>query len=317
MNTGFDLKEFHWMVEMVQTIDVGLVVLDREYKIQAWNGFMENHSGKGASKVQNANMFDAFEELPADWMMHKIQSVFMLKNRAFTTWEQRPHIFKFKNYRPITGTAEFMYQNMTIIPLLNLNGEVSHVSLIIYDVTDSAVNKLQLKDVNDQLKDLSRIDALTQLFNRGHWESQFSQEFIRYKRTEQATSLVIFDIDHFKKVNDTYGHQAGDKVIQAVSQCVRDNLRESDVAGRYGGEEFTVYLVDTQADHAKVFAERLRQGIEQLVVHHDGTAINFTVSLGVAEVNKTMKTHKEWLEAADQALYKAKETGRNQVCMAK
>lgn len=304
------------MVEMVQTIDVGLVVLDREYKIQAWNGFMENHSGKGASKVQNSNMFDIFEELPAEWMMHKIQSVFMLKNRAFTTWEQRPHIFKFKNYRPITGTAEFMYQNMTIIPLLNLNGEVSHVSLIIYDVTDSAVNKLQLKDVNDQLKDLSRIDALTQLFNRGHWEAQFSQEFIRYKRTEQPTSLVIFDIDHFKKVNDTYGHQAGDKVIQAVSQCVRDNLRESDIAGRYGGEEFTVYLVDTQDEQAKVFAERLRQAIEQLVVHHDGSAIKFTVSLGVAEVTKAMKTHKEWLEAADQALYKAKETGRNQVCMA-
>lgn len=315
-NSAFDLKEFHWMVEMVQTIDVGLVVLDRDYKVQAWNGFMENHSGKGGSQVQNQIMFDLFSEIPKDWLSQKIESVFLLKNRAFTTWEQRPYIFRFKNYRPITGTAEFMYQNMTIIPLMSLTGEVTHVSLIIYDVTDSAVNKLQLKDLNDQLKDLSRIDALTQLYNRGYWEEQLHHEFARYKRTQANACLIMFDIDHFKRVNDTYGHQAGDKVIQAVSATLKQNLRETDIAGRYGGEEFAVLLIDTDAEKALFFAERLRKSIEALHVYHDEHDICFTVSLGIAQTHPQLPSPEEWLKQSDSALYRAKESGRNRTCAA-
>src|SRR5690606_25742057 len=141
----------------------------------------------------------------------------LLKNRAFTTWEQRPYLMQFKNYRPITGTEEFMYPNITISPLVPANGEVNNVCIIIYDVTDIASNKKALERANIELAKLSRTDRLTQLNNRGYWEECLIKEFNRYQRYHHTCSLIMFDIDHFKKVNDTYGHQAGDEVIRTVS----------------------------------------------------------------------------------------------------
>ena len=124
-NRQAEFKEFHWLMEMIQTIDVGLVVLDREYSIQVWNDFMANHSGKLPHEVIGKNLFQVFDSIPESWFRHKVDSVFLLKNRAFTTWEQRPYLFKFKNYRPITGTAEFMYQNITLIPLMSVDSRVT------------------------------------------------------------------------------------------------------------------------------------------------------------------------------------------------
>ena len=127
-----DLSEFHWMMDMLQTIDVGLVVLDRDYRIHTWNSFMENHSGLAPSEVQGKSLFDLFAEIPREWFSSKTEAVFLLKNRAFTTWEQRPYVFRFKNYYPITGTVDFMYQNITISPLISAQGEVNYICLVIY-----------------------------------------------------------------------------------------------------------------------------------------------------------------------------------------
>ena len=92
------LNELHWLMEMLHTIDVGLVVLDRDYSIQIWNGFMENHSGLLPREVKGQVLFDLFDEIPEDWFRRKAESVFLLKNKAFTIWEQRPYVFKFNNY---------------------------------------------------------------------------------------------------------------------------------------------------------------------------------------------------------------------------
>jgi diguanylate cyclase (GGDEF)-like protein len=99
----------------------------------------------------------------------------------------------------------------------------------------------------------------------------------------------MFDIDHFKKVNDTYGHQAGDEVIRATSRTLKQCMRTTDIAGRYGGEEFAVILIDTTADGATTFAERLRTSIESQPVVHDGKKINYTISLGLAEFRDRMQ----------------------------
>ncbi|ABC28516.1 Response regulator containing a CheY-like receiver domain and a GGDEF domain [Hahella chejuensis KCTC 2396] len=296
---------------MLQTIDVGLVVLDSEYRINVWNSFMENHSGLRPHVVKDRVLFEVFKEIPEEWFKHKTQSVFLLKNRTFTTWEQRPFLFRFKNYRPITGTEEFMYQNITITPLVSPNGEVQNICLIIYDVTDIASNRRQLEAANSKLEKLSRIDRLTQLNNRGYWEEQLVKEYQRVKRTNEASTLIMFDIDHFKKVNDTYGHPAGDEVIRVVSAALRDTMRSTDIAGRYGGEEFSVILVNTDGKNAMNFAERLRTRIENLEVTHEGRDIRFTISLGLAELDKKIKDHKEWIERADTALYASKQGGRN------
>ncbi len=307
-----DLDEFHWLIDMVQTIDVGLVVLDKDFTVKLWNGFMESHSGMSPSQIKGYNLFESFAELPQDWLEHKVNSVFMLKTRSFMTWEQRPYLFKFKHYRPITGSVPDMFQNVTITPLISTDGSVNHVAVIIYDVTDIAANRKALELANDELKMLSRTDALTELNNRGYWEECLLQEFRRFHRYHTTCSLVMFDIDHFKQVNDTYGHQAGDEVIREVARLLRENLRETDIGGRYGGEEFGVILSNTDAQSAMAFCERLRKQIEAQEVVYEELRIKVTVSLGISQADESTSGHTAWLEQADKALYASKQGGRNQ-----
>ena len=312
MSSNIDqLREFHWMMDMLQNIDVGLVVLNKSSEVQLWNSFMENHSGVLASSVRNKDIFDLFPEIEKDWFQHKVESVFQLKIRAFSIWEQRPYIFKFKNYRPITGIAEFMYQNVSIFPIVSTTGEVENICIIVYDVTDVATNRHALKEVNVQLEQLSRTDRLTGLNNRGYWQECQEREFTHFKRYQNSSSLVIFDIDHFKKVNDTYGHQAGDEVIRQCSSTLLACARDVDICGRYGGEEFVVLLSETDAKNAIIFAERLRKKIERILVKYEQYEIKFTVSLGIYQLVETTKSAQKWLEGADQALYQSKENGRN------
>ncbi|MEE2024562.1 sensor domain-containing diguanylate cyclase [Alkalimonas mucilaginosa] len=311
-----DVSEIHWLMEMFQTVDVGLVVVNCDYRIQVWNGFMESHSGLSPRQVRERYLFDLFPEIDEDWLRRKCDPVLLLKNRAFTIWEQRPYIFKFRNYRPITGSAEFMYQNSTIFPLSNTRGEVTHLCLIIYDVTDVAVSRLELESMNHRLHQLSKTDFLTQLHNRGSWENTLVQEYKRIQRYQHVSSLLMIDIDHFKRVNDDYGHAAGDEVIREIATLVKKNLRETDIAGRYGGEEFAVLLVDTPEAQALYFAERLRKLVDKTPVTYQDTVIQCSVSIGVAESWPQMENHRQWLERADKALYLSKANGRNQVTLA-
>jgi len=134
------LSEFHWLMEVLQTLDVGILVVSLDYRILSWNSFMENHSGISPDDAIERDLFEVFPDLPRDWFEHKARTVIQLKNRAFTTWEQRPYVFHFKNNRPITGTVDFMYQNCTIIPVTNIRGEVESLGVIIYDVTNEAAS---------------------------------------------------------------------------------------------------------------------------------------------------------------------------------
>jgi len=305
------LNELHWMMEVLHTIDVGLVVLERDYTIQIWNGFMENHSGLLPREVKGKLLFDLFDEIPQDWFRRKAESVFLLKNKAFTIWEQRPYVFKFNNYRPITGTAEFMYQNTTFIPLKSTTGEISHLCLLVYDVTDNATQKKQLKKANAELAILAQTDDLTQLFNRNHWQQCITAEFKRYTRNQHASCLVMLDIDHFKAVNDNYGYLVGDDVIRHLAKLIRKQVRETDISARYGGEEFIILLADTHAEGGLIFAERLRKTVEESVVIYNGIEVKYTISLGVAQVQANYSSEIQWLEHTKNALYQSKNNGRN------
>ena len=305
------LNEFHWLMDVLHSIDVGLVVLDLDFKIKLWNGFMQNHSAKDSADVLDRSVFSVFPELPESWFRRKLQSVSVLQTTAFTTWEQRPYVFRFNNYRPVTGSARYMYQNCTMLPLNDARGSVQHICVIIYDVTEVAVNRLQLQKANEQLHRISRTDGLTGLLNRKTWEQSLHQEFKRYQRHKHSCSLVMFDIDHFKRINDGYGHPAGDEVIRRTASALMDGIREVDVAGRYGGEEFGLILVDTDAQGAKHVAERLRTTIEASSVHYEKDVINYTISLGIAEMNPQITDPTMWIDAADRGLYKAKKSGRN------
>jgi len=163
---------------------------------------------------------------------------------------------------------------------------------------------------NRLLSDLSRIDGLTQLLNRQAWEEAAMVEVSRSRRSGAPATLLMLDVDHFKAVNDRYGHPAGDAVLRSVARLLRDALREEDVLGRYGGEEFSIVLPNTAAAGAAVAAERLRARIESAVLER-GAGIRATVSIGFAELAPEDADCSAWIARADRALYAAKAGGRN------
>lgn len=299
-----------WMNTLFNSIEVGIVVLNRSFEISVWNPFMENHSSKTAQQVCGQSLFTHFPEVDEKWFKAKAEPVFDLNTSVFVIWEQRPFLFKFGSSRPIT-TSGFMYQNVTMFPLQDDDGRVSHLCMLVYDVTDQALGKTRVEQLNEELRTMSRIDGLTRLYNRRYWQERFEQLFKLAKRRDAPVTAMMLDIDHFKAVNDTYGHQAGDKVIQALAEIIRASTRETDLAGRYGGEEFAIVLTDTAVENALCVAERIRQTAEQTEVVHDNQVIRFTVSLGLAEYSARFSSALQWLEVADQALYSAKATGRN------
>ena len=142
-----EIREFHWLMNIIKDLEVGLVVLDGENRIQIWNGFMESHSSRLSYEVKDQNLFDLYPELDRPWLERKLNMVRTLNNKAFNSREQRPTLFRFSNYRPITGAAEHMYQNITIMPLPNFTGEIEHLALLIYDVTDQALPRFYANEI--------------------------------------------------------------------------------------------------------------------------------------------------------------------------
>ena len=161
----------------------------------------------------------------------------------------------------------------------------------------------------------ARTDAKTGLLNAGAWQREAAVEVTR-AAAQTPLAVAIADIDHFKAVNDTHGHLAGDAVLAAVSAAMRDLLRDCDLCGRFGGEEFALLLPRTTAAQALEVTERIRQGISQLAIPRDGTAaIRVTISIGVAVPSQARRTLDDLLAAADHALYQAKRSGRDRVVM--
>lgn len=315
MSDANELQELHWLLDVIQSTDIGVLVVDAELTIAVFNRFMQAHSGKNADDVIGQSLLDVFPDSDAAWITRRIRSVFELGVPAYSTWEQRPYLFLFRLNMPLHFDVEFMYQNCTFVPLRSTRDAVEKVAIVIYDVTDSALSKRQLQQAQEQLLLLSRTDRLTRLNNRGYWDERLHQEFRRVRRSREDYSVVMFDIDHFKSINDRYGHQVGDAAIRMVARTLLDSCREIDICGRYGGEEFVVLLPGTGADGALVFCERLRKTIEDSHVQSHGVDIQLTVSLGIAELTDREDTAEAWVGNADAALYQAKNSGRNRTAV--
>jgi len=170
---------------------------------------------------------------------------------------------------------------------------------------------LILKAQKDELVYIALHDQLTGLFNRYYLDDEGLRKLSRAKRTKDALSVVMVDIDHFKVVNDKHGHIVGDNIIKAVSKVLKQNKRTEDFSVRYGGEEFLILYDGCSAENAKAKAESLRKNIEDL--NQDG--IKITASFGVAELNAEHETLDALIKDADEALYRAKESGRNKVVL--
>ncbi|ALS97538.1 GGDEF domain-containing protein [Lacimicrobium alkaliphilum] len=308
-----ELEAMHWQLNLLGSIEVGIVVLDREYRVKTWNEFMHNHSGILPSKIRGQRLFEFFEEINEQWFIRKTRPVFELNSPAFLIWEQQPYLFKFASHRPVTSASELMYQNITLFPLMAPSGKVEHLCIMVYDVTDEVISKQQLNQANDKLQQMSRIDGLTGLYNRRFWEESCMLEFKRCMRNQGQASLLMLDIDHFKPVNDNYGHPAGDQVIMNLAEIIKTSVRETDIPGRYGGEEFAIVLPDTDAKSALRVAERIRLATEKTLIRYEQLELQVTISLGIAQLDERQDDYMAWISEADQALYQAKETGRNKV----
>jgi diguanylate cyclase len=165
---------------------------------------------------------------------------------------------------------------------------------------------------NHLLDELRRVDSLTGLFVRGHWQEQAEAALHHHLATGQPACMLMMDIDHFKQINDNYGHTVGDEVLRALAHVVRGAVRAGDCAGRYGGDEFAIILPGTRASDALAIAERIREQAESVRLRHL-PALHLTSSLGVAPARPQHRTVREWTDAADTALYAAKKSGRNRV----
>lgn len=202
-------------------------------------------------------------------------------------------------------------------------GQVIATVRVTRDMSERERIERALRDANAELEksrvalaELAIRDELTGLFNRRELMRALKDELARYGRTGQPLSLVLLDVDHFKNVNDRYGHPAGDDVLRRVAKLVENNIRTLDRAARYGGEEIAVLLPHTPAKGAEVVAERIRVGLEAMTVRWGGQELRVTASFGIASVPEHADNEADLVAAADAALYAAKAAGRNRVVRA-
>ncbi len=171
----------------------------------------------------------------------------------------------------------------------------------------------RMRDYNNQLQDLASHDPLTRVFNAGAYYRACDQQIYASQRSNQPFAVLFIDLDHFKSINDTYGHAVGDDVLRTVAQTLRTTVRRSDIVGRIGGEEFSVFLPNTQLLGAQQLAETLRVAIESIHIEANGVRLKITASIGVAAKRFDQETMQTIQQHADQAMYEAKRGGRNRV----
>lgn len=272
-------------------------------------------------------------------------------------WRERPHLHHpiYQSFEPGEGIAGYVVQhcetilsntpqqdprfkpygeetqneqlrNLVCVPLqgdkailgvINVvnkaEGFDSEDALLLTDIAHPVAVALQ----NTRLYELSITDGMTQLYIHRYFQAVLEAEVKRAQRYDLKLSLLMFDIDHFKKFNDIYGHQVGDRVIQKVAEILRQNVREGiDIPARYGGEEFAVIMPGTDIEGTYLLAERLRHNIAETVLEHQGVPLNITISLGCAEFPTHAETPEALIARADEALYQSKRGGRNRTSRA-
>ena len=219
------------------------------------------------------------------------------------------------------------YVEIRITYLRNRRQETTGKLIVIRDITESYRNQLQLQQANeeltfqlnqiqklrDQLKEQAIRDGLTGLFNRRYFEETLPAEITKAERAGTSLAIVLMDIDHFKKVNDTYGHLAGDLALKEFAKLLQTSIRKSDIACRYGGEEFIIAMPAKPITEAYQRAENIRLAVKEIMVEFDGRSFQITTSMGIDAFPDFPGSQRELLKRVDQALYVAKANGRDRI----
>jgi diguanylate cyclase (GGDEF)-like protein len=205
---------------------------------------------------------------------------------------------------PATQHPHFLY----IFSLIGASVAIAAFLLIVESARRRAFQRL--KTANERISDLAIRDALTGVYNR----RRIVEEISRAEEASASFSICLFDLDHFKSINDTHGHSAGDEVLRTVAAAIQKEVRKEDCFGRYGGEEFLLLLLNTDLEGGGQFSQRICQAIESLQIGAVNKTVRVTVSVGIAQYRQG-ETYGQTINRADQALYVAKETGRNRIAL--
>ncbi|MHB8772323.1 MAG: diguanylate cyclase [Syntrophales bacterium] len=280
---------------LIETANVMVVGLDEAGRVAIFNAAAEQLTGYQRAEIIGRSWFDSVvphEHLPEAW----------------------------QEFKRFTESGETGSQSN---PILTKNGEIRHIAWQSTRLKDHRHGVATLsfgRDITEQQaaeKELMRLattDTLTGLANRRHFVHALDLELARIKRhAGMEAAVCMCDLDHFKQINDSYGHAVGDAVLQAFADCLREPLRRTDLAGRFGGEEFCLLLPGTNQHNAQILAERLRQRMSDTAIATDGQSVSVTVSIGVTVLSKTDASPDDALGRADAALYAAKNQGRDRV----
>ncbi|MBF0572417.1 MAG: GGDEF domain-containing protein [Desulfamplus sp.] len=296
MQKKFDLQHEYITIEsLFESMPVAMALIDREGRHVALNQALASFSGLSVrdlvgrkveelSKESGENIkrdflcFDAGEEVPD----HEVQ----IGDKIC-----------FVSVKPVLDKSGFTIGEMVALTDITRNKEVER----------------QLAEANKRLQFLANHDSLTSVLNARTYYEVCDQMMCVAHRDNVPFSVLFLDLDHFKNINDTYGHDAGDIVLKKTAACILENCRKCDVVGRVGGEEFSIYLPETDHNGALILAEKLRAKIEELMLCIDRKTINITASIGVSSSSKHHKSIADIQRDADHAMYHAKKEGRNRV----
>ncbi len=317
----------------------GHFILRHDFVVLYWNRSLESWTGIPREQIVGASILDRFPHLTSPKYVNRIEEIFKGGPPAVFSSQLHRHIIP----APLPG-GKMRFQYTVATSIRTLADDAFCAMFAIQDVTslteaienhqlaltqamqemeerrkveaELVKNTTELQRLNKILKERSIRDSLTGLYNHRHFYKVLRRDFMLSARNESELACLLLDLDHFKQVNDTYGHPCGDSMLKEIAHLLRRSVRETDVVARYGGEEFAILLPQTNLAGARTLAEHTRTLIEKHAFRFGPLTIKIAISIGIATSLMTLPGKpKELLTAADRALYRAKKEGRNRIAV--
>lgn len=290
--------------QIVDMVDIGIIILDRDLVITDWNKWIQFRSGLSQEEVAGKKITDLYDNLNVSWFLNNSRSVLKFGNYAFFSQKLHNYCIPLKTEGRFRNHFDYMQQNCTLGPLRDEKRRIIGLFLMISDVTE-------ITHYETVLTEMAHTDGLTGIWNRQYFDRRLKEECARNQRFKRDMSILMFDVDHFKKVNDTLGHQYGDFVLKELTSIIKTRIRDIDFLARYGGEEFILLLPETNLKQSMHLAEVLRKLVAEHHFISNGNTMEITISLGVSTICKKTCFLEDLIKQADDALYLSKKRGRN------
>lgn len=303
LQAEFALRESKEQLQQIlDSIDAGIAFVDAKLRYQFVNRFYEARFNRSREDILGKYVYDIIGS----------ETYTAVKGYIDRVLKGEPQSFEF-GMTYLNGQCAYLTSCLT--PAFNTSKQIIGYYLFVFDITERRHLEQSLQIANTELEQLVTLDGLTQVANRRKFDDYLEQEWQRSTRNLQPLSLIMFDIDYFKRYNDYYGHQTGDICLIKIAQSAQATVhRATDLVARYGGEEFVVVLTNTDLSGAITLAEQIQQAIQALAIPHVCSDVStiVSISLGIASLVPTITgSPKQLIAGADRALYTAKQQGRN------